>query len=191
MLTRWGKVSAGILRSGGNSKNCIFDFVSDPGYTTGTFKGVNGTERAFAPYPNSISMSNLTISPSSAGIAVGSGSTPATVDDYCLENMITSGITATIPATATATYDNTHKQYVVSKDITIANTGSASITISEIGILASVKYADSVGVSASANSATVLADRTVLDTPVTIPAGESGVIRYEFRYDVDFTKPAE
>lgn len=188
MLTRWGKVAAGILRSGGNSKNCIFDFSVDPNYASGTFKAVNGTEICFAPYPNSLSMSVLTLSSGTAGIAVGSGSTPATVDDYCLESMITSGITATIPATATATYDNTHKQYVVSKDVTIANTGSASITISEIGILASTKYANSVGASVS-SSTTVLADRTVLDTPVTIPAGQSGVVRYEFRYDVDFTKP--
>lgn len=188
MLTRWGKVAAGILRSGGNSKNCIFDFSVDPNYASGTFKAVNGTERCFAPYPNSLSMGVLTLSSGAAGIAVGSGSTPATVDDYCMESMITSGITATIPATATATYDNTHKQYVVSKDVTIANTGSASITISEIGILASTKYANSVGASVS-SSTTVLADRTVLDTPVTIPAGQSGVVRYEFRYDVDFTKP--
>lgn len=191
MLTRWGKVAAGILHSGGNSKNCIFEFVSDPNYTTGTFKAVNGTERCFAPYPSGLSMSNLTLIAASAGIAVGSGSTPATVDDYCLENMITSGITATIPVTATATYDNTHKQYVVSRDITIANVGSEAITISEIGIHASAKYADSVGVTVSSSSTTVLADRTVLDTPVTIPAGQSGVVRYEFRYDVDFTKPAE
>lgn len=190
MLTRWGKVAAGILRSGGNAKNCIFDLTSDPGTASGTFKAVNGTERCFAPYPYSLSMTILSLSSGTAGIAVGSGSTPATVDDYCLENMITSGITATIPTSSTTTYDNTHKQYVASKDIAIANNGSASITISEIGIIASTRYADSVGASAS-STGTVLVDRTVLDSPVTIPAGESGVVRYEFRYDVDFTKPAE
>lgn len=190
MLTRWGKVAAGILRSGSNAKNCIFDLTSDPGTASGTFKAVNGTERCFAPYPSSVSNGVLSLSPGSAGIAVGSGSTPATVDDYHLENMITSGITATIPVSATLTYDNTHKQYVASKDIAIANNGSASITISEIGIIVGAKYADSVGSSAS-STGYVLADRTVLDTPVTIPAGQSGVVRYEFRYDVDFTKPAE
>lgn len=190
MLTRWGKVAAGILRSSANVVNCIFDFTSNPTTATGAFKGVNGTERYFAPYPNSTSMANLALNLTSAGIAVGTGSTPATVDDYCLESMITSGITASIPATATATYDGTNKQYVVSKDITIANTGSDAVTISEIGIFVQGKYSDSIGSTASSN-AVILADRTVLESPVTIPAGESGVVRYEFRYDVDFTKPEE
>ena len=192
MLTRWGKVAASIIRNGTNVYSPVFDFTSQPNIATGSFKDVTGTAYFFAPYPSgSINLSNLSTSLTSAGIIVGSGTTAPTVDDYSLESMITSGITGSIPSSPTYTFDSTNNQYVVSKDITIANTGSSSITISEIGILGRAYYGDSKGATVGSTNKYVLIDRTVLNEAVTIPAGESGVVRYEIRYDVDFTKPAE
>lgn len=190
MLTRWGKVASSILRSGTNIYSPVFDFASSPNIATGSFKDVTGTAYFFAPYPSgSVNLNSLSTSLTSAGIIVGSGTTTPTVDDYSLESMITSGITGSIPANPTYTFDSTNNQYVVSKDITIANTGSEAITISEIGILGKVYYGASKGATVGTTNKYVLIDRTVLNEAVTIPAGESGVVRYEIRYDCDFTKP--
>lgn len=101
------------------------------------------------------------------GIVIGSGTTPATYHDYKLENMITSGLSAT-------------RVYADGKTrITLTNNSGGDITIGEIGVQ---MYSYTTALSTSNNETgrkVVLVERTVLDSPMTIPNGGSGVIDYE------------
>lgn len=108
------------------------------------------------------------------GVRIGSGATPATADDYTLENLILSGISIVNPSgvsvsaekdgvSATATY-------------AVANTGNTAIEINEIGLYGEVF---------TNNSSTHLAllDRTVLESPITINPGESKTLTYTIRFN--------
>lgn len=104
-------------------------------------------------------------------VVFGTGTTPATLSDYKLESTITSGISASASGSASNTEDTGTLTFVY----TVNNTSSESITIGEIGYRASVP-------DRSGHVYNVLIDRTVLDTPVTIPAGSSGTLVYVIEY---------
>lgn len=101
---------------------------------------------------------------------VGSGTTPATFDDYKLENTITSGLTCTTAVIMDANNDAIHK-------FTFTNISNNDITIGEIGIIGSAYYSGS-------NHTSVLVERTVLDSPLTIPAGGIGTIDYSIKIPI-------
>ena len=90
--------------------------------------------------------------------------------------MITSGFTGSV------NYSHHIDQGVHSLvyDITITNTSNADITISEIGYAVQAQCAYSIGGTSSENG-TVLYDRTVLASPVTIAAGDYETIRYTLK----------
>lgn len=104
-------------------------------------------------------------------IKVGTGNTEATEDDYDLDNVnsdiicdsIVSGLTSNNTKTYTATFSNP-----------TAN----DIQVKEMGLYAGLSIYN--GSSTSNNY--VLLDRTVLSTPITIPAGESKSITYEIAF---------
>ena len=112
-----------------------------------------------------------------AGIWIGSGTTPPTADDYSLEERITSNASGT--ATISGDYIDSDGNPTLKMVVTITNTGSDSITISEIGFFQSINAATSV--SASGSDAVFMLDRTLLNTPVSIPAGESAAITYTLK----------
>lgn len=118
---------------------------------------------------------------SSAGIQIGIGSTPANENDYALESLITSGFSASTP-TITKTVDSSGN---VSLDytFTITNTDSADLTIREIGYVQDKQAGTSSGGSASTVNHLLL-DRTVLDTPIVIPAGEYAAIKYSIKVNM-------
>lgn len=120
----------------------------------------------------------------SDGIYIGSGTTAATEDDYAMENVITS-CTATI--TDTTVYDSENYRYIERLEITISNPTAADVTVSELGLFVSVQTASSRGTSTSANPKLFMVEHTVLATPVTVPAGEASVIRYDFIYPAQAT----
>ena len=103
------------------------------------------------------------------GIYLGSGTTPATLDDHKMESMITSGLVCSV---ATSLDDNNDAV----NNITITNNTNADITIGEVG---TGGYAYCGQESSYWN--VLLMDRTVLDSPVTIPAGGVGQITYTIR----------
>lgn len=116
-----------------------------------------------------------------SGFVIGSGTTAATENDYWLESQITTGFTGGVMVgnqTRGAQLDdngNPKARYI----LTVQNTSSNSMTIGEIGCAYnpdSLYPAESGG--SSVNSA-LLTFRTVLDTPVVIPAGETKSIVYE------------
>lgn len=150
-------------------------------------KDYQGNTKYFTPYTSggsNISFINSAINSATYGIAVGSGDTAATENDYTLESPFTSGITGSISPAGTCAlrYNSDTDSYSYYIDITVTNMGSESITIREIGKYGNHYYSDTKGTNAASNSAktAVLFDRTVLENPVTIAAGEAAVIRYEF-----------
>lgn len=115
----------------------------------------------------------------SSGFCVGSGSTAATENDYELASMITSGLSASVVATASLDGGNPTAVY----DLTITNTGSEAVTIAEIGFKQNLYTTTTEGGTSFSNRVFLL-DRTVLDEPVIIPAGEFAVIRYTLKTDI-------
>ena len=110
----------------------------------------------------------------SNGVAFGTGATPATVSDYFLEGILGgTQIDVSVPSAVSFSRVDTYDEYSVTFGIT--NKTAEAITISEVGLFATVNPNTSVS--------NVLVDRTVLDTPVTIPAGQSKQITYTIRFN--------
>ena len=120
----------------------------------------------------------------SAGFCFGTGSTAPTENDYILESQLTTGFTAVLTNTARGV-DSNDKPYA-EYTFTVTNTGSSTITISEIGIITNnaACCTSSTGTTASNNA--VLIDRTLLDSAVTIAAGNSAAIKYRLTSDMIF-----
>ena len=121
----------------------------------------------------------VTTNADAAGISVGTGNTAATENDYQLESTITSGISMVLSETVYGA-DSPGYPYVQYK-VTVTNTGSDPITVKEIGYKQSLNVAKYPGMTIGAGNAVCLLDRTVLDTPVTIAAGDAGIITYKLR----------
>ena len=148
------------------------------------FKDCNGTERILYKLTNSsyyvsafqtlnfdgLSFVRTASGNNSIGVVFGDGSDPVSADDYCLSGNIIGGIasSASISRVHCAEYAEFTAIY------TITNGGSAEITISEIGYYGMLPYSSTAFMS-------TLVERTVLDSPVTIPAGGVGQITYTIR----------
>ena len=100
------------------------------------------------------------------GVVFGDGDTPATAEDYKLAGNIITGITAN--ANLTRSINNGVAQIVAIYTIT----ASSEVTIKEI-----------TAFTTSGGSDYYIVDRTVLDTPVTIPAGGVGQVVYTITFN--------
>lgn len=114
---------------------------------------------------------------SNAGIHIGSGSSPEAVTDYALESVIASGFTGSYSIGERADANGNPQLELI---MTITNTGSEDITVSEVGYYQNVYYANSPSGDGNTQQPIML-DRTLLNTPVTIPAGESAAITYRLK----------
>jgi hypothetical protein len=103
----------------------------------------------------------------SGGVYFGTGSTPASLADYCLESPIESGLTITNPSQYTFN-DNGEGQWTYSAEYMVTNTSGAEINIYEIGIVTQISSPSKSGTD---EHHPVLMERTVLASPITIPAG--------------------
>lgn len=104
-------------------------------------------------------------------VEFGNGTTPATVNDYKLESEITTGISVSSQDVTTTEQTDSYILWTA----TFGVKASVETTISEIGLFSHV-YTTS-------GNLTALVDRTVLDTPITIPAGQSKQITYTIRFN--------
>lgn len=144
--------------------------------TTADFTLKNGSAQSsvFVPSdykPPFAAMNKHVVNTNDAGVSFGIGTTPANTTDYKLENSLPSTqISVSVPSAVSYSRGTTYEEYSVTFGVT--NKTTASITISEIGLIASPQTAYPV-----------LVDRTVLDTPVTIPAGQSKQITYTIRFN--------
>lgn len=137
--------------------------------------------RRYNGFPWSVTTSVSFYTQSSAtGILLGSGTTEPTVNDYFLQNYITSGFSANV--TTNAGVDNNGDVYTDFL-ITITNTGNSTITIGEIGYIQYLACASTVG-STSSSTSNFLLDRTVLSTPVEIAPGDYETIRYRLKTSI-------
>ena len=101
------------------------------------------------------------------GICLGNGTTAPTVSDYCLDNDITDSLTfisGSTPGNTPSGSTRTPDSGLASVTATYENRTGADIVIKEIGLMAAV------GQSGVQNH--FLLTRDVLNTPVTIPAGQ-------------------
>lgn len=103
------------------------------------------------------------------GVFFGDGTTPPTLDDINLSgNVIT-----TLNGTAKLSYDISDDGSVeVSALWTLTNTGNVAVTISEAALACGFT-----------NNSFIMFERTLLDTPVTIPAGGIGQVTYTIRFN--------
>lgn len=116
---------------------------------------------------------------SMTGVRFGSDDTPPTVNDYKLGSQITSGLSFTNPAQITYTLSNTYSEYAATYGVT--NTSEGTIVVKEIGLFSQPSTTSLEGTQIGYIAA--LVDRTVLDQPITIPAGQSKQITYTIRFN--------
>ena len=112
------------------------------------------------------------------GVSFGTGTTPAETSNYCLESILGSTqISVAAPNAVSFSRVDTYEEYSVTFGVT--NKTAENITISEVGLTAS-PY---IKTGSNRIYTYALADRTVLDNPVTIPAGQSKQITYTIRFN--------
>ena len=122
-------------------------------------------------YITSVQTINPTTMPANNyGVWFGDGTVSPTLDDFNLSGNHISTISASnVPS---VTGDDAGG--ILSITYTLTNTGSADVTIGEVGLFNFWYYTTS-------SYTAFLVDRTVLDTPVTIPAGGIGQVTYTIR----------
>ena len=128
--------------------------------------GYNGTNaNGQTRLANVLKDISATASLKNGGVAFGNGTSEPSMDDYTLSGSLVTAFTASalmskIGNTITVTY---------------TLTATADITISEIGLF-SLYY--------SGNRHPFLVERTLLDEPVTIPAGGVGQVVYTITFNL-------
>lgn len=116
------------------------------------------------------------------GFALGSGTTPATEDDYTMENQIL-GLTLSSTISSTSyEYDSENDCIVFYKDATVSNNTGSDVVISEIGLFRTYSSSPTKGASSNLTQQRFMTAHTILDEPVTIANGEAGVIRIKGVY---------
>lgn len=144
------------------------------------FVGITGKEQqmvnqlGYEQRQNSLynMMNHLAKSSSNANLymRVGTGTTAPTENDYELATVNTDVSCDTVIVGNSANYTKTYTA-------TFSNPTSSDITVTEVGLYGKISYN-----SQNEFYIDVLLDRTVLTTPITIPAGESKTITYELSF---------
>ena len=138
--------------------------------------GITNTVTLSSDYPPFKVMNTWAKSITATGVSFGTGTTPATASDYVLESILDDKkINVSTPSSISFSRYDTYEEYTVTFGIT--NKTADAIAISEIGLTA-MPYSPYNG-----NNVFALVDRTVLETPITIPAGQSKQITYTIRFN--------
>ena len=137
--------------------------------TSGTVRQTGTSTSNVASAINALNhMATSASSNSTTYIQCGTGTTEATEDDYNLESQ-TTGLNC--DSVVTAVGSNNTKTYTA----TFSNTTNSDIAVTEIGFFMNYAYQGS-------STEDFLLDHIILDTPITIPAGESKAITYEIAF---------
>lgn len=152
--------AAKVKNVSGNTKTCYH-----PGstYLYNWYIGgsTNGSSLFYAPQVTS----------SNGGVWFGTGNTPPTFDDYKLSGTQVLGLAAT----KVLTLDEDDEGGGITGTYTLINNNASEVTISEVGLFAPIFT------SANKIDTYQMWERTVLDNPVTIPAGGVGKVTYTVR----------
>ena len=166
MITKWYKnICATMLQQHGQ------DYY---GYLP--VKGTNGTTYygagMYSAFPRTIA-NLLSLNVNTAGFVLGTGTTAVTNEDYRTETPVTSGLSATTTYTRGLDNGNPYIEYTLN----VVNSLSSDIVVTEIAYDQAVQAATTQG-GTTMTTAVVCLDHTLLDSPVTIPAGGSNAIKY-------------
>lgn len=101
------------------------------------------------------------------GVAFGTGTTPPTLDDYCLSGDMIAGIVAS----CVFQENSDDSGCTLTMVYTIVNNNSSEITIGEVAAFC----------GSGGSTKGFMLERTMLDSPVTIPAGGVGQVTYTIR----------
>lgn len=173
MITRhYKRIVKDILQRGGAKYDAYAVTASDgrPYYTAQEQPNYSSDQTA------------MSMSTDQPGVIIGSGTAAESETSYWMQQQITSGFTGSVMPTHEMV-DGTHTLCLY---VTIANTGSSSITISEIGyalitpLMRRPSDSQFIG-SPYAIKKNVLIDRTVLASPITIAAGNSVRLKYALK----------
>lgn len=129
-------------------------------------------QNAYASIINSLSTINTGAANGRGYIILGTGTTEPTPEDYRLESQITTNLSCD---SVSVSRNTTVKTYTA----TFSNSGTSDMIVTEIGYVSRLLHLYNLGDYLYDN---FLMDRTVLDTPVTIPAGESRTITYTLSF---------
>ena len=111
--------------------------------------------------------------PGQYGIYFGTGTTPPAMSDYNLESPITDGTLSSSSTAAPQTgFEQEHARIYATHEVT--NKGTSDVTITEVGVFSAVS---------TSSKNLFMIDRTVLNTPITIPVGQSRSITVAIRFD--------
>ena len=121
---------------------------------------------------NFASSATLKTSINGTCIVFGDGDATPTINDYNLSGNLITGI---VSSTSTV-----RKSNGVEKRFTVTNNNSNEIIIKEICYFSQAGWRSDLG---SSSGIILLLDRTVLDTPVTIPAGGIGQVVYTITFN--------
>lgn len=102
-------------------------------------------------------------------LVLGSGNTPASVDDYALESIITTSISMSGVARSIDSEGN----FVIVA--TLQNAGDSQVVINEVGIAARCY-------TSSSATTLCLVERTVLAEPITLAPGENSFLTYKVKF---------
>lgn len=121
---------------------------------------------------NALGTINRTGTMGNGYLMLGTGTTAPTEDDYRLESPITTNLSCDSVSVSRTSLTKTYTA-------TFTNSGSSDITVTEVGFIVYILYNYT---NTDERSDHFLMDRTVLDTPITIPAGESRTVTYELSF---------
>ena len=170
------------------TKNWYKALAAEMSRGTDTFQSVTGITQTLygnnflyffnydkaSPYCPTIHKVQTTLG-SNGGVVFGTGNTPPTIDDTTLSGDLVSGFSYSKSVTTERGDDGV----TFTALYTVTNNNAEAITISEVAIIANLtQYNTSTDASYKA-----LLERTVLDTPVTIPAGGIGQVVYTITFN--------
>lgn len=124
----------------------------------------------------------------SHGVFFGTGTTPASASDYMLESKVSSSEVTVVNPESYQRLVGADGKITYTVTYTLTNITTADVTIGEIGLVVPTKTVITTSVSPSGSGTTsyILADHTVLDEPLTIPAGEVRALTYNIVFDMSF-----
>lgn len=124
----------------------------------------------FTAFP-SVVEDAFTLTAANAGISVGSGTTAAADTDYQLVSTITSGLTGTVTSEKGVDASGNAS---ITFHLTLTNTSSSNISISEIGYKQEISASDSLN-GTTATDRVFLLDRSVFETITLEPNGQAAI----------------
>jgi len=178
MLTKWFFKALAHHMAG--NKNILspgyVNCITGGGYLTYPEYGcMNFLKDSESPYPSMLKM-QPSLDNSNGGVIIGTGTTPVKYSDSSLSGDLITTYNYHVDVIE-AVETNGAKAVSISVRYTLTNTGTEPFTVGEIGLCGCALYPNDYPYNYDSYTK-ILVDRTVLEEPVTIPAGGVGQIEY-------------